>query len=60
YRAIKVNVTDASGQKRIALTRSGRTAGQGANAAKPATRTSVSPTNNNARQPTTNATRKSP
>jgi len=57
YRAIKVNVADAPGRdKRIALTRSGRTAGQGVNATKPATRT----TNNNARQPGTNPPRKSP
>src|SRR5216684_2690558 len=51
YRTIKVNVADAPGRdKRIALTRSGRTAGQGVNATKPATRM----TNNNARQPGTN------
>ncbi len=57
YRAIKVTVADApSRDKRIALTRSGRTAGQGVNATKPAVR----PTNNNARQPTPNPTRKSP
>ncbi len=57
YRAIKVNVADAPGRdKRIALTRSGRTAGQGVNATKPATRT----TNNNARQPAANPPRKSP
>jgi len=57
YRAIKVNVAEAPGRdKRIALTRSGRTAGQGVNATKPATRT----TNNNARQPGTNPPRKSP
>jgi Ca-activated chloride channel family protein len=56
YRTIKVNVADAPGRdKRIALTRSGRTAGQGVNATKPATRT-----NNNARQPATNQPRKSP
>ena len=57
YRAIKVTVSDAPGQgKRIALTRSGRTAGQGS--AKP----SGAPVNNNARQPTGtgNPTRKSP
>ena len=57
YRTIKVSVADAPGRdKRIALTRSGRTAGQGVNATKPATRT----TNNNARQPGTNPPRKSP
>ena len=57
YRTIKVNVADAPGRdKRIALTRSGRTAGQGVNATKPATRM----TNNNARQPGTNPPRKSP
>jgi len=58
YRAIKVTVTDASGQKRIALTRSGRTAGVGT-VAKPAPKTTATPANNNARQPT-NPTRKSP
>jgi Ca-activated chloride channel homolog len=57
YRSIKVSVTDAAGQgKRIALTRSGRTAGLGT-AAKPAPK---APANNNARQPTNNPTRKSP
>jgi Ca-activated chloride channel homolog len=56
YRAIKVTVADAPGRdKRIALTRSGRTAGQGVNANKPAGRTT-----NNARQPATNQQRKSP
>jgi Ca-activated chloride channel homolog len=56
YRSIKVTVADAPGRdKRIALTRSGRTAGQGINATKPGPRT-----NNNARQPGTNQPRKSP
>jgi len=56
YRAIKVTVADTPGRdKRIALTRSGRTSGQGVNATKPASRT-----NNNARQPATNQPRKSP
>jgi Ca-activated chloride channel family protein len=60
YRAIKVVVADVPGQKRIALTRSGRTAGQGA-VAKPAPKTTATPTNTNARQPTNNnPTRKSP
>ncbi|HVS83550.1 MAG TPA: VWA domain-containing protein [Pyrinomonadaceae bacterium] len=60
YRAIKVVVTDVPGQKRIALTRSGRTAGLGT-VAKPAPKTTASPANNNARQPTNNnPTRKSP
>ena len=54
YRAIKVVVADAPGQKRIALTRSGRNAGP--QVAKP----TATPTNNNARQPTNNPTRKSP
>src|SRR5712671_2338915 len=46
YRSIKVSIADAPGQgKRIALTRSGRTAGQVL--AKPASK----PVNNNARQP---------
>jgi len=57
YRSIKVSIADAPSQgKRIALTRSGRTAGQ--SVAKPAPRAVVTPTNNNARQPTNN--RKSP
>jgi Ca-activated chloride channel family protein len=52
YRTIRVTIADAPGQsKRIALTRSGRTAGQGAVAR---------PANNNARQPANNPTRKSP
>ena len=56
YRAIKVVVADVPGQKRIALTRSGRTANPGT-IAKPA----ATPANNNARQPTNNnPTRKSP
>ena len=55
YRAIKVVVADAPGQKRIALTRSGRNATAGT-VAKP----TATPTNNNARQPTNNPTRKSP
>src|SRR5712691_6461351 len=56
YRAIKVVVADVPGQKRIALTRSGRTANPGT-VAKPA----ATPANNNARQPTNNnPTRKSP
>lgn len=60
YRAIKVSVADAPGQgKRIALTRSGRTAGVGT-VAKPAPKATPSPVNNNARQPTTNPMRKSP
>jgi Ca-activated chloride channel family protein len=59
FRSIKVYVADAPGQvKRIALTRSGRTAGQGATA-KPAPKTNPTP-NNNARQPTNNRPRKSP
>lgn len=58
YRAIKVIVADGAGQKRIALTRSGRTAlREGANITRPAT---TKPANNNARQPTPNTTRKSP
>lgn len=61
YRTIKVTVADApSREKRIALTRSGRTAGQGVNATRPATRTNPTPVNNNARQPGTNPPRKSP
>ena len=60
YRAIKVVVADVPGQKRIALTRSGRTAGVGTSA-KPAPKTTATPANNNARQPTNNnSTRKSP
>ena len=57
YRSIKVTIADAPGQgKRIALTRSGRTAGQ--TVAKPVSKPAVTPVNNNARQPTNN--RKSP
>ena len=60
YRSIKVTIADAPGQgKRIALTRSGRSAGQGVTA-KPAPRAVATPANNNARQPTNNPTRKSP
>jgi Ca-activated chloride channel family protein len=60
YRAIKVTIADAPGQsKRIALTRSGRTAGQGATA-RPAPKPATTPANNNARQPANNPTRKSP
>jgi len=61
YRTIKVVVDQPLGSdKRIALTRSGRTAPRpGATVSRPATRTNTSPTNNNARQPLTNP-RKSP
>ena len=60
YRTIKVTIADAPGQgKRIALTRSGRTAGQGATA-RPAPKPGASPVNNNARQPVNNPPRKSP
>src|SRR5437763_7936016 len=46
YRSIKVTVAQPTGnEKRIALTRSGRTAGTGATAAKPTTKTQ--PVNNN-------------
>ena len=52
FRAIKVLVTQPTGtDRRIALTRNGRTANQGATAAKPATRTAPSPANNNSRRP---------
>jgi Ca-activated chloride channel family protein len=58
YRTIRVSIADNPGEgKRIALTRSGRTAGQGA-AAKPQPK--ATPVNNNARQPAANPTRKSP
>jgi Ca-activated chloride channel homolog len=51
YRSIKVTVAQPSGnEKRIALTRSGRTAGTGATAAKPTTKTQ--PANNTQRRPT--------
>ena len=60
FRSIKVMVADGPGQgKRIALTRSGRTAGQGSTA-KPAPKTVGTPANNNARQPSNNPARKSP
>jgi Ca-activated chloride channel family protein len=59
YRAIKVAVAQPTGSdKRIALTRSGRTAGLGTSA-KPGTKTTTAPANNNARQPAT-PPRKSP
>lgn len=51
YRSIKVSVAQpATGDKRIALTRNGRIAGQGASAAKPATKTTTQP-NNSPRRP---------
>ena len=60
YRTIKVTVADSGAQgKRIALTRSGRTAGQGS-ATRPVARPAGTPANNNARQPPNNPTRKSP
>ena len=60
YRTIRVSIADAPGEgKRIALTRTGRTAGQGSSA-KPAPKAGATPVNNNARQPTNNPTRKSP
>ena len=60
YRAIRVSIADAPAQgKRIALTRSGRTAGLGTTA-KPAPKPGATPVNNNARQPTNNPPRKSP
>jgi len=59
YRTIKVTIADAPRQgKRIALTRSGRTAGQGG-AISPGPKSTTTPANNNARQPA-NPTRKSP
>src|SRR2546425_883020 len=61
YRAIKVVVDQPTGSdKRIALTRPGRTAPRpGATVSRPATKTTTPPANNNARQPAPN-TRKSP
>ena len=60
YRAIRVTIADAPGQgKRIALTRSGRTAGQGS-AIRPAPKSVNTPANTNARQPANNPTRNSP
>ena len=48
YRAIKVLVAQPTGaDRRIALTRPGRTANPGTTAAKPGTRTTPSPANNN-------------
>ena len=48
YRAIKVQVAQPAGtDRRIALTRPGRTANPGTTAAKPGTRTTPSPVNNN-------------
>ncbi len=58
YRSIKVSVAQPAGSdKRIALTRSGRTAGLGTTAT-PTPKTA--PATNNARQPVTNSPRKSP
>jgi len=52
YRAIKVNVTQpAAGDRRIALTRPGRTASTGTTAAKPATKPNSQQTNNPPRRP---------
>src|SRR5437763_2285531 len=61
YRAIKVLLDQPTGSdKLIALTRPGRTAPRpGATVSRPATKTTTSPANNNARQPATNP-RKSP
>jgi Ca-activated chloride channel homolog len=60
YRTIRVSIADVPGEgKRIALTRTGRTAGQGSSA-KPSPKAGATPVNNNARQPTNNPTRKSP
>ena len=51
YRSIKVNVAQPTGSdKRIALTRPGRTAGVGTSA-KPAAKTTATPTNNQPRRP---------
>jgi len=56
FRSIKVTVADAPGPgKRIALTRSGRTAGQ-----HPAAKPAGTPVNNNARQPANTPPKKSP
>jgi len=58
YRSIKVTVAQpAAGEKRIALTRSGRTAGA-TTAAKPVSRATPSPTSNNGRQPSANQNRR--
>lgn len=53
FRSIKVQVAQpAGGDRRIALTRSGRTAGQGSSAAKPpATKNNQQQTNNSPRRP---------
>lgn len=60
YRTIKVAVAQPSvADRRIALTRSGRTASTGA-AARPVSRPAASPSGNNARQPTPSTPRKSP
>ena len=61
YRSIKVQVVDQPGRdKRIALTRSGRTAGQGTTANKPGPKATAPPANRNSRPPTTSVPRKSP
>ena len=60
YRSIKVAVAQPSGnEKRIALTRSGRTANSGSASVKPPIRPAASPMNNNVRQPL-NTPRRSP
>src|SRR5207244_10978549 len=60
YRSIKVAVAQPSGnEKRIALTRSGRTANSGSASVKPPSRPAASPVNNNVRQPL-NTPRRSP
>jgi Ca-activated chloride channel family protein len=52
FRAIKVTVAQPAGaDRRIALTRPGRTANAGTTAAKPAPRTGSAPTNNSPRRP---------
>lgn len=51
YRSIKVTVAQPGGERRIALTRNGRTAGQGASAAKPATKPATQQQNNTPRRP---------
>lgn len=51
YRSIKVTVAQPGGERRIALTRNGRTAGQGSSAAKPATKPAAPQPNNSPRRP---------
>ena len=51
YRSIKVSVAQPGAERRIALTRNGRTAGQGASSAKPVRKPTTQQPNNSPRRP---------